>query len=145
MIHEIRETNAQLHDYKRTSGELRVVRQFQHAAMGMPPVDLGWTRWLLDSHALWLKRELVDRGGEHRGPLGKYLDGTPPQTDNPPCPTCSFRLEPGSSTPTRITAYSNGEVLQRPEEGPGDRGPCETPSILFQGVPGPSQTSRSTD
>ena len=28
VIHEIRETNAQLYDYKRTSGELRVVRQF---------------------------------------------------------------------------------------------------------------------
>ena len=31
--------------------------------MGMPPVDLVWLRWLLDSHALWLKRELVDRSG----------------------------------------------------------------------------------
>ena len=28
VIHEIRETNAQLYDYKRTSGELRVVRRF---------------------------------------------------------------------------------------------------------------------
>lgn len=31
--------------------------------MGSPPVDPAWIRWLLDSHALWLKRELVDRGG----------------------------------------------------------------------------------
>ncbi len=28
LIHEIRESNSQLHDYKRTGGELRVVRQF---------------------------------------------------------------------------------------------------------------------
>ncbi len=28
LVHEVRETNAQLHDYKRTGGELRVVRQF---------------------------------------------------------------------------------------------------------------------
>ena len=28
LIHEVRETNAQLYDYKRTGGELRVVRQF---------------------------------------------------------------------------------------------------------------------
>ena len=28
LVHEVRNTNAQLHDYKRTGGELRVVRQF---------------------------------------------------------------------------------------------------------------------
>ncbi len=28
LVHEVRKTNAQLHDYKRTGGELRVVRQF---------------------------------------------------------------------------------------------------------------------
>ena len=28
LIHEVRKTNAQLYDYKRTGGELRVVRQF---------------------------------------------------------------------------------------------------------------------
>ena len=27
-------------------------------------MDLTWIRWLLDSHALWLKRELVDRSGD---------------------------------------------------------------------------------
>ena len=26
-------------------------------------MDLTWIQWLLDSHALWLKRELIDRGG----------------------------------------------------------------------------------
>ena len=26
-------------------------------------MGLTWIRWLLDSYALWLKRELVDRGG----------------------------------------------------------------------------------
>ena len=31
--------------------------------METPPVDLTWIRWLLDSHALWLGRDLVDRGG----------------------------------------------------------------------------------
>ncbi len=31
--------------------------------MGIPPVNVIWIRWLLDSHALWLKRELVDRSG----------------------------------------------------------------------------------
>ena len=30
----------------------------------MPPVDLTWVRWLLDSHARWLQRELVDRSGD---------------------------------------------------------------------------------
>ena len=35
--------------------------------MGVPPVDLGWIRWLLDSHALWLERELVDRTGDIEG------------------------------------------------------------------------------
>ena len=28
LIHEVRKTNAQLYDYKKTGGELRVVRQF---------------------------------------------------------------------------------------------------------------------
>ncbi|MCY4442244.1 MAG: surface lipoprotein assembly modifier, partial [Deltaproteobacteria bacterium] len=28
LIHEVRKTNAQLYDYKRTGGELRFVRQF---------------------------------------------------------------------------------------------------------------------
>ena len=28
LIHEVRKTNAQLYDYKRTGGELRVIRQF---------------------------------------------------------------------------------------------------------------------
>ncbi len=28
-----------------------------------PPMDLTWIRWLLDSYALWLKRELIDRTG----------------------------------------------------------------------------------
>lgn len=28
LIHEVRNTNAQIYDYKRTGGELRVVRQF---------------------------------------------------------------------------------------------------------------------
>ena len=28
------------------------------------PIDFTWIRWLLDSHALWLKRELIDRGGD---------------------------------------------------------------------------------
>ncbi len=32
--------------------------------MGTPPVDPVWIRWLLDSHARWLERELVDRSGE---------------------------------------------------------------------------------
>ena len=27
-------------------------------------MDLTWIQWLLDSHALWLKRELIDRGGD---------------------------------------------------------------------------------
>ena len=27
-------------------------------------MDLTWIQWLLDSHALWLKRELVDRSGD---------------------------------------------------------------------------------
>lgn len=27
-------------------------------------MDLAWIGWLLDSHALWLKRELIDRGGD---------------------------------------------------------------------------------
>ena len=26
-------------------------------------MDLAWIGWLLDSHALWLKRELIDRSG----------------------------------------------------------------------------------
>ena len=29
-----------------------------------PLVDPEWIRWLLDSHALWLKRELIDRSGD---------------------------------------------------------------------------------
>ena len=29
----------------------------------LPPVDLTWIRWLLDSYAFWLKRELIDRTG----------------------------------------------------------------------------------
>lgn len=29
----------------------------------LPPVDLIWIRWLLDSYALWLHRELIDRTG----------------------------------------------------------------------------------
>ncbi len=28
------------------------------------PMDLAWIRWLLDSYALWLKRELIDRSGD---------------------------------------------------------------------------------
>ncbi len=28
-----------------------------------PPFDLTWIHWLLDSYALWLKRDLVDRTG----------------------------------------------------------------------------------
>ena len=27
-------------------------------------MDLTWIRWLLDSYALWLKRELIDRSGD---------------------------------------------------------------------------------
>ncbi|MDE0030020.1 MAG: MEKHLA domain-containing protein [Deltaproteobacteria bacterium] len=27
-------------------------------------MDLAWIAWLLDSHALWLKRELIDRSGD---------------------------------------------------------------------------------
>ncbi|MDE0031929.1 MAG: MEKHLA domain-containing protein [Deltaproteobacteria bacterium] len=27
-------------------------------------MDLAWIRWLLDSHALWLKQELIDRSGD---------------------------------------------------------------------------------
>ena len=29
----------------------------------MPAMDLTWMRWLLDSYAFWLKRDLVDRTG----------------------------------------------------------------------------------
>ena len=29
----------------------------------LPPMDLIWVRWLLDSYAFWLKRELIDRTG----------------------------------------------------------------------------------
>ncbi len=29
----------------------------------LPPMDLTWIRWLLDSYAFWLKRELIDRTG----------------------------------------------------------------------------------
>ena len=29
----------------------------------LPPMDLIWIRWLLDSYACWLKRELIDRTG----------------------------------------------------------------------------------
>lgn len=29
----------------------------------LPPMDLIWVRWLLDSYACWLKRELIDRTG----------------------------------------------------------------------------------
>ena len=29
----------------------------------LPPMDLTWIRWLLDSYACWLKRELIDRTG----------------------------------------------------------------------------------
>ena len=32
-------------------------------AEAIASVDLPWLRWLLDSHALWLKRELIDRTG----------------------------------------------------------------------------------
>ena len=28
-----------------------------------PPMDLTWIRWLLDSYAFWLKRELIERTG----------------------------------------------------------------------------------
>ncbi len=28
-----------------------------------PPMNLTWIRWLLDSYACWLKRELIDRTG----------------------------------------------------------------------------------
>ena len=36
----------------------------EDSGMGTPPVDAAWIRWLLDSHALWLERELVDRSGD---------------------------------------------------------------------------------
>lgn len=29
----------------------------------LPPMDLTWIRWLLDSYACWLRRELIDRTG----------------------------------------------------------------------------------
>ena len=29
----------------------------------LPSMDLTWIRWLLDSYAFWLKRELIDRTG----------------------------------------------------------------------------------
>ena len=29
-----------------------------------PASDLTWIRWLLDSYAFWLKRELIDRSGD---------------------------------------------------------------------------------
>ena len=29
----------------------------------LPPMDLTWIQWLLDSYAFWLKRELIDRTG----------------------------------------------------------------------------------
>ena len=29
----------------------------------LPPMDHTWIRWLLDSYAFWLKRELIDRTG----------------------------------------------------------------------------------
>ena len=31
---------------------------------GLPAKDLAWIGWLLDSHALWLKQELIDRSGD---------------------------------------------------------------------------------
>ena len=32
-------------------------------AMALPPLDPTWIRWLMDSYAVWLKRELVERTG----------------------------------------------------------------------------------
>ena len=29
----------------------------------MPPVDLTWIRWLLDSYAWWLRQDLIERNG----------------------------------------------------------------------------------
>ena len=29
----------------------------------LPPCNLAWIRWLLDSYAFWLKRDLIDRTG----------------------------------------------------------------------------------
>ena len=34
-----------------------------HTHVNDVSMDLTWIRWLLDSHALWLKRELIDRRG----------------------------------------------------------------------------------
>lgn len=31
--------------------------------MSFPPIDRIWIRWLPDSYALWLKRELIERSG----------------------------------------------------------------------------------
>ena len=31
--------------------------------VSLPPFNLAWIRWLLDSHAFWLKRDLIDRTG----------------------------------------------------------------------------------
>lgn len=44
-------------------GPLPEPRSKTRASPGVPAMDLAWIAWLLDSHAFWLKRELIDRSG----------------------------------------------------------------------------------
>ena len=45
-------------------GPTSAVRSKTAPSPGLPAMDLAWIGWLLDSHALWLKQELIDRSGD---------------------------------------------------------------------------------
>ena len=42
-------------------------------AKRVPPVDFAWIQRLLDSHALWLKQELIDRSGDIEAQSGRLF------------------------------------------------------------------------
>ena len=45
-------------------GPASAVRSKTAPSPGLPAMDLAWIGWLLDSYALWLKQELIDRSGD---------------------------------------------------------------------------------
>ena len=67
-------------------------------AMALPPLDLTWIQWLLDSHASWLKRELIDRTGS-MDEQGRRLFLAP------------FVVVSHAESPDPILNYGNREAL----------------------------------
>ena len=66
--------------------------------VSLPPMDLTWIRWLLDSYAFWLKRELIARTGS-MDQQGRTLFAAP------------FVVVSHADSPDPILNYGNRQAL----------------------------------